>query len=357
MVKVKRLELVDCLEKAKRAMASKTSLPSLKYYLMEIQDNRLHVHSSNLDWGISLSIEAEGDDCSFLAPSLLLDVIKSLRDDVTLAPDLEAFHLTVKSEKGETVLNILSPEDFPKMPEVTGKSFTIDAQLLSDLVDLGSACAVKNPARPLWGAVCFTIQDRKLELVSTDQFSLSIAESEIEAEDLKFLVTADLLREVSKLMSGQVAITVGESMVSFACDTARSYIRLLDGQYYSYKQVIPAQFPTVVETDRKSLVSTVTRASLVASEEDRAVRLIVDGSFTVKAGSGDKGRMEEQVESQVSGDPVEVWLQHTYLSNALRKLDSPKVTVGISGGLSPMKVSGSNKGFFIIMPMSTPKGA
>jgi len=352
---VDRKLLVDTLEKAKKAMNLRTTLPSLKNYFIQIGNGQLNVHSSCLDWGMSLSMEGEGE-VSFLAPSLLLDVVKSLTEDtVRLEADQDSWLLTVKSSKGQTVLNILPSDDYPKIPEVEGKSFKIDSTLLNELVDLGSTCAVKNPARPLWGAVNVSIQDGWMELVATDQFSLSLARNEIQSEDLSFLVNADYLREVSRLMNGEVMVTVGESMVSFSCESAKAFIRLIHGQYYDYKQVMPQKFVCSVDCDRKTLLETVMRASIVASEEDRAVRLRADEAFTLTS-SSHKGRMEESIESTITGDPLEVWCQHTYLYKALKGLDCDTVTLGMSGEVSVMKISGADRGFFVVMPMSKPRG-
>lgn len=355
-MRVNRQEFLDCLEKARRAMPNRSTLPTLKQFLIKSGD-RLEVTTSDLDWGVTVSIPCEGESTSFLATPLLLDVIKSLTDDVVeLIPDTDSWSLTVKSSRGQTVLNMMAADDYPKIPEVTGKSFVIDSKLLADLVDLGGSCAVKNPARPLWGAIYLHVQNGVLEMVSTDQFSLSLATSPIESEDVEIILSADTLKEISRLMSGDVKITVSENMAAFECGSTRCYSRLIDGKYYAYQTVIPKTFVSTITCDRKELFQTVSRASIVASDEDRAVRLIVNNGFTVKAGSGDKGRMEEAIDSQVEGDPVEVWLQHVYLSKALKGLTADKVEIGISGSLAPMKVSGSDRGFFVIMPMSTPKG-
>jgi DNA polymerase-3 subunit beta len=352
-MRVNRKGFLDCLEKVKRAMPNRSTLPAIKNFLISVTD-KMRVTASDLDWGVTVSMPCEGQ-CSFLVAPLLLDIVKSLDDEmIELIP--ESNSLIVKSSKGETVLNILPPDDYPELPEIEGKSFTIPSGLFSELVELGGTCAIKNPARPLWGAIYVCVQDGILEMVSTDQFSLSLSSSHIEAEDTEFIISADPMKEIARLMSGDVKIAVSENRVSFECDSVKCYSRLIDGKYYAYKTVIPKDFVSTVVCDRKDLIHAVSRAAIVSSDDDRAIRLIVNNGFTVKAGTSEKGHMEEAIESTVEGDPVEVWLQHIYLSKALKGLSADKVEIEISGGLAPMKVSGSEKGFFVIMPMNAPKG-
>ena len=43
------------------------------------------------------------------------------------------------------------------------------------------------------------------------------------------------------------------------------------------------------------------------------------GTITVKAGSPDRGRMEENLPAVVEGDSIEIWVQHKYILQALAR--------------------------------------
>ena len=89
------------------------------------------------------------------------------------------------------------------------------------------------------------------------------------------------------------------------------------------------------------------------------------GSVTVKAGSPDKGRMEEIIPAAVEGENIEIWVQHRYMLQALGKIASGETLLGISGQVSPMKLEpvgqeskdGAVEATYVIMPMSSPRGA
>jgi DNA polymerase III sliding clamp (beta) subunit (PCNA family) len=76
--------------------------------------------------------------------------------------------------------------------------------------------------------------------------------------------------------------------------------------------------------------------------------------------------MEENLPAVVEGDSIEIWVQHKYILQALGKISSSETMLGMSGQVSAMKVepiseeeSKSEKvaAEFVIMPMSSPRGA
>ncbi len=86
----------------------------------------------------------------------------------------------------------------------------------------------------------------------------------------------------------------------------------------------------------------------------------------MKAGSPDKGRMEEVIPAAVVGDDAEIWVQHRYMLQALGKIGTSESFLGVSGQVSPMKLEpvsesepkeGTVEASYVIMPMSSPRGA
>ncbi len=150
------------------------------------------------------------------------------------------------------------------------------------------------------------------------------------------------------------------------------FSRLIDGQYYAYEQVVPRKFVSSARVSTEDLMRAASRAAIVASEEDRAMRMILQkdtGTLTVKAGSPDRGRMEEDLPAVIEGDSIEIWVQHKYILQALGKISTAQSFLGMSGQVSAMKVepfidadseedSGDKvEAAYVIMPMSSPRGA
>jgi len=192
------------------------------------------------------------------------------------------------------------------------------------------------------------------------------------AANAKAIMSANVLMDIARLSDSadgdEVEIRVGENHIYFGTKELSCFSRLIDGQYYAYEQVVPKSFTTSATISTGELHRASSRAAIVASEEDRSMRLTFNketGSVTVKAGSPDKGRMEEIIPAAVEGENIEIWVQHRYMLQALGKIASGETLLGISGQVSPMKLEpvgheskdGAVEATYVIMPMSSPRGA
>ncbi len=376
-VTVSRDKLAWLVQTASRPIPARTTLPSIKGCLIEATSDRLVFSGTNLDWGVRVSAEASVASSGSLVVSskILEDVVRTISaPEVTLSLDESAWALTVKAGSSEMVLNAIPSDDFPRWPEApAGEKVVLDGDLFREMVKVGATCAVTNPARPLWGACLLEFKDGKLVMVSTDQFALSRARAEIKANAARAIMSAYILQDIARLSDsedgGEVEIRIADNHIYFTAKAMSCFSRLIDGQYYAYEQVIPKAFSSSARVSTEELLRASSRAAIVASEEDRAMRIILSketGSITVKAGSPDKGRMEENIPAIVEGENIEIWVQHRYALQALGKIASEETFLGISGQVSPMKlepVPGKEpkepavEAAYVIMPMSSPRGA
>ncbi len=361
---------------ASRPIPARSTLPAIKGCLIEALSDRVIFSGTNLDWGVRVSAPAKVSSSGSLVVSakLLSDIVRTLSaPEVTLSLDESAWALIVKSGTSEMVLNAVPADDFPIWPEPSnGQEITLDAHTFRDLVKVGATCAVTNPARPLWGACLLDLIDNKVVLVSTDQFALSRAQTNIAASESRAIVPANVLQDISRLKdtedSEQIKLILSDSHLHFSSTNISCFTRLIEGQYYAYQQVIPKSCSSTAKVSTEAMISAASRASIVASEEDRAMRIILDNdsqAITVKAGSPEKGKMEESLPAQVEGENIEIWVQHRYVLQALSKIGAKQTKLGMTGQVSPMLVEpaqeeesseGDVQSTFVIMPMS-PKGA
>lgn len=360
---------------ASRPIPSRSTLPAIKGCLIEALSDRLVFSGTNLDWGVRVSAEAEVKSSGSLVVSskILEDVVRTIStSEVNLSLDESAWALVVRAGGSEMVLNAVPADDFPRWPEgKNGEKVTIKADLFREMVKIGATCAVANPARPLWGACFLEFKDGRLVIVSTDQFALSRAVANVDAKEARAIISANILSDVARLSDSEnddeIDLTISDNHIYFTTKSMSCFSRLIDGQYYPYEQVIRKVFSSSARVPTESLLRASSRAAIVASEEDRAMRLILNkeaGLLTVKAGSAEKGRMEESVPAIINGEDVEIWVQHKYILQALDKIGSADTFIGISGLVSPMKLEpvvdqdggAAVEATYVVMPMSSPKG-
>ena len=369
-------KLAWLLQTASRPIPARSTLPSLKGCLIEALSDRVIFSGTNLDWGVKVSSEADVLSSGSLVVSskILEDIVRTISlPEVTLSLDESAWALTVKAGNSEIVLNAVPAEDFPKWPEPPGKeSISLKDKIFKELVRVGSTCAVTNPARPLWGACLIDLLGDRIVLVSTDQFALSQAQIRANVPKARAIVPANVLQDISRLKDvddgDEISLELAGGYLYLSGKNFSSFSRLIEGQYYAYDQVIPKSCASSAKVTTSEIAGAASRAAIVASEEDRAMRIILDKTnqtVTVKAASPEKGKMEEVLPASVTGEDVEIWVQHKYVMQALSRISDEEVSLGMTGQVSPMVIEPVRKetpsqdsvlSTFVIMPMS-PKGA
>ncbi len=360
---------------ASRPIPARSTLPAIQGCLIEALSDRVIFSGTNLDWGVRVSSPARVSSSGSLVVSakLLSDIVRTLPPgDVILSLDESAWALIVKSGNSEMVLNAVPADDFPKWPEpADGHKIALKSHTFRELVKTGATCAVSNPARPLWGACLIDLLGNELVLVSTDQFALSRAKAGIEASQSRAIVPANVLQDIARLKDTEeeeeVSLELCDTHLYFSSKNISCFTRLIEGQYYAYQQVIPKTCSSKAKVSTEAMASAASRASIVASEEDRAMRIILDNkgqTLMIRAGSAEKGKMEEALPAQVEGEDIEIWVQHRYVLQALSKIEAGETQFGMTGQVSPMLIEpvqedsseGAVQSTFVIMPMS-PKGA
>jgi DNA polymerase-3 subunit beta len=106
--------------------------------------------------------------------------------------------------------------------------------------------------------------------------------------------------------------------------------------------------------ERDSLLQTVRRVSLLASERARGIKFSVqEDSLEVSANNPDLGEASEDVKVKYGGDEIEIGFNSRYLLDVLNVLpDNEKVEISLKDQLSPGVVRGVDKGYcYVVMPM------
>jgi DNA polymerase-3 subunit beta len=371
-------DLAWLVHTASRPIPARSTLPAIQGCLIEALSDRVIFSGTNLDWGVKASLPARVSASGSLVVSakILSDIVRTLPPgDVTLSLDESAWALIVKSGNLEMVLNAVPADDFPKWPEPAGgHEISLTARTFRELIKIGATCAVSNPARPLWGACLIDMLGDQLIMVSTDQFALSKSAAGMHTAEARAIVPANVLQDLARLNlkdtdeeEEQVGLELCDGYLYFTSNNVSCFTRLIEGQYYAYEQVIPKTFSCTATVSTEAMAGAASRASIVASEEDRAMRLILDSksqTLTIRAGSAEKGKMEEALPARVEGEDIEIWVQHRYVLQALSKIDTEETRFGMTGQVSQMIIEpvqddpleGAVKSTFVIMPMS-PKGA
>ena len=200
-----------------------------------------------------------------------------------------------------------------------------------------------------------------MRFVSTDGHRLSLAGrpySGTWTADRSVLLPKKGLSELRKLVDvgdGPWRVVLSDTQAVFQRGTTAFSMRLLEGDFPDYKQVIPGGWQRRILLQRDHVMQALRRVSILASEKSHPVRFhIKDGTVIVTAKQPEAGEAREELEAQVEGQDLEIGFNARYFLDSLSVMDTDSIGIEIGDSLSPCLVrpgDGDADELFVVMPM------
>ena len=123
--------------------------------------------------------------------------------------------------------------------------------------------------------------------------------------------------------SNQLQMTGGDVAIT---------VRLVDGQYPNYQQVIPGEVRSHVTANTAALIGSLRRAELVAGDRASMVKLsIANQTLIVTANSDISGNAYEELEVEQTGEDLAIAFNARYLVEILNHVKSERVVMEFLG--------------------------
>ena len=355
--------LQSAVSTTSRAVAAKSSIPALEGILIE-GDTNLTLSGYNMQTGIRTAFEAEIHEEGRIVINARLfgEIIRKMPDDIIVfhADEKYMVHLTC----GDASFDILglSADDYPEMPEVDDEySMSIAQNTLKSMINQTSFAVSTNESRPVHTGSLFEINDQGLTVVSVDGFRLALRREPLEKIDggaFRFVAPGAALKEVENICSDSdelISIIQGKRHLMFETGSTQLICRRLEGEFLDYKNAIPRNNPICVQVEKRSMMESLDRVSVVISEKLKSpVRCVFDSDkvyFSAKTGNG-----EAKDICPVSGDGqgLEIGFNNRYLLDALRYAPADTVNIELNTGISPciiVPTTGEDNFLYMVLPV------
>jgi DNA polymerase-3 subunit beta len=360
-IQIERDTFLEALTSATRAVATRAgALPVLSGVHIVARGNDVTITGSDLDLTIKVNVMAhtQGDGAVVLGARLVSDIVRSLEEG-TVTLEVKDQSATLTSGRSSFTLRTLNADEYPRLHDVQGEGVRVEASQFNEGLKQVIVAASKDEARPILCGVLLSATDKGLRFVATDSYRLSMRDVEglsILKSGSSVLVPAKGLAEVQRLLgSGEVEVILGEREVSFSVDNAIITMRLIDGEYPNYEQLIPKGYPNRVTISREALAEAVKRVRLVAQDRNsQPVRLLVktDG-VELRQVAQEIGEATEHVDAKCEGAELEVAFNSEYLLDGLAASGSEEVMIETIDPLKPATLRGTDQESFtyLLMPV------
>ena len=355
--------LMNAVATASRTVSPKSSIPALEGLLVEATD-KLRLTGYNLETGIRTVVPADVTEPGSLVLSARLfgEIVRKLPDDIVY---FSSDNYMVKVRCGMSEFNILAtdPEEFPELPTVDDvNTLTLPQETLRAMISQTLFAVSDNESRPVHTGSLFEVEDNQLTVVSVDGYRLSLRREQLSAKKggqaFSFVVPGSALSEVEKICSGGDApVTVIQGARHIQVDTGDTILvsRRLEGEFLAYRNAIPANNAVKVEGDKRALLASIDRVSLIISDKLKSPLRCVfeDGSLsiTTKTGIGDAF---DCCPIDGNGGGLEIGFNNKYLMDALKAAPADRVRLEMSSGVAPciiLPAQGEQNFVYMVLPV------
>jgi DNA polymerase III subunit beta len=366
-------ELARALARSQGIVEKKSTMPILSHVLLEAaKGDQLHVSATDLDISVSSehSCEVLKEGKVAVPAKQLYEIVKSLPEKEAVLKRASNNYLELKSGAAEFRIVGLPAEDFPALPRFEKVQLVpIDPKPMLEMIDLTGFAVSSDETRYNLNGVFFEPTAGLLRTVATDGHRLSLAERQLEGDfhvKKGVILPRKGLAEMKKLL---LEAAEGETKLGFVENSAvvqrprvNLVMRLIEGVFPDYRQVIPKAGEKRFTVGRDRLLDTLRRVSLLSSDKAHAVKLDLQaGLLRVLSQNPDLGEAKEDVPVEYQGEPLKIGFNARYLMDVLGALAALEpvavqdVAVELADDLSPgvLKPAGESATKFtaVVMPM------
>ena len=362
---IHRDPLFEALQKTQSVVEKKNTVQILANILCTVKGSELSLSATDIEVGIKLTLPVEGtkDGRITLSAKHFLDIVKELPSEKLEITEKENHWIEITCGKSRFTIVSLPAEEYPSLPSFEEKEY-FDAKVnaLKLMIDRTSFAVSTDTTRYTLNGVFFeSLGDSLIRMTAIDGHRLSFIDQEVflKMPELKrgIIIPKKGLMELRKLLDESVSsigIAFERGYVFAQTEGAYLFIRLIEGEYPEYRQLIQKTNDKPVKVSRESFNSALKRVSLLANEKSRAIKLAVqDKTLTISSSNPDMGEAREEVDVDYSGEPLEIGFNSRYLLDYLSVVDSDSLELHFKDRLSPGIVRGSTQQnhTYVIMPM------
>jgi len=358
--RIARDAFLDSLQQVQHVVSTRTTLPILSNVLIEASGNSLRLTTTDLDVGVSGTVQAEvsKEGSTTLPVKRLVSIVRELPNaEVEIAVDgKDVASITC----GPSFFKIigLAHGEFPPLPDFKGsKEYKIPQVLLRESLKKTSYAISNDETRYVLNGIFTAFKEGKLTLVATDGRRLAMVENDLEfpaSHETDFIIPTKAVQELQRLLGdeGEAVARLSDNQIAFEVGASLIVSKLIEGNYPNYRQVIPSEARESLAIGREALLETARRVSLLSSEKSNSVKLVVgDGSIDVTANSPDIGEAKETMSVSYSGKEIAIAFNPEFLMAPLRNLEDEEIQLDLIDEMSPGVLRGSGSFLYVLMPM------
>ncbi|MDQ6932529.1 MAG: DNA polymerase III subunit beta [Candidatus Eremiobacteraeota bacterium] len=361
-------DIAGAVGAASKVVNAHTTVPILSNVLITADGSKIAVRATDLELTLEHAFPAEVTESgSVTVPAKLFSGYLGNLPPGVLELSGTPTRASVKFERSNYDFHALPADEYPPLPPAQkGTSLTVAARRFREAVNATIFAASGEEAR---GAVLMgtllEIEGDSLTMVATDGYRLAKSQTSLDAGitgSEKYIIPSRALAEAARNLGSAehvelTALGAQNNQLSLTAENTSIVVRLVDGQYPNYGQVIPQKFDRTITVNTPRFISGLRRAELVAGDRASMVKLAIgDQTLIITANSDVAGNAYEELEVEQTGDDLTIAFNARYLVEILNHIASPQTVIEFLGPLSPAAIrplepSEGAQQLYVLMPL------
>ena len=357
-------ELFNCLEVVEKALPVRTTMPLTGNILCVISEDKITFSATNHEIFIKATMNHSGSENGrILLPPKFVEVIRYFpTKDVEINIDWDKHRIDMQGGSANFHLYGADPDEYPLFFEeriTDSENYSMEKSLFKNTLRSVVFAASMEETRPAFNGVLFSFSDKTFTLTASDTYRLvvkDIVNQNWSFPDKSILVPAKALKELMRIIgdsNNEIYFFYTGNVLSFRFDNTLFSTRLLEEKYPDVRGVIPADYKTRIELDRKDLEDTVSRAALLAEGKNQAVNFsVISNNLEVRVNSQD-GSMEEILSAVKEGEDLSLYINTRFILDILKVLSEEKIIIDFHGEGGPLifRVPDNSGFLYLVLPI------
>ena len=366
---IDRADLFSLTNSAQNIVEKRNAMHILVNVLLEAEGQTLKVFATDLEVSLTGQAKAkvtEGGRAAVSAKSLF-EIVKELPEGPIQLEKKENNWLKLTQHK--SVFNIvgMSPEEYPVFPTFSTQDFMkIESEVMREMIEKTIYSVSSDLTRYHLNGVFFEKQKVAdgiaYRMVATDGHRLSLVDRKTDSTGFSttnqgVIIPRKGLYEIRKLLEvgdGVVEIAIEGAQLIVKFQDSILMVRLIEGRYPNYQQLIPQNLKEQLTVQRESLLASLKRVSLLSNQKSKGVTLnITQGKMEITSNNPELGDAKEEIEIDYRGREMRIGFNAKYILDVLSSMNEDVVQIELNDQLSPGLVRPKNDRSYtcVVMPM------
>ena len=362
-LKSDRDQLLDALQIASRALSTRSTLPSLGGIMLTSESGTPTLRATDTELAVTVTVagELEGEGSILLPGRLLTDLVKTLPPgQISLSERSSENDVELTAGTANCHLRVLAADDFPNLPGFEGDIVKMPAAAFAETVENVARAASRDEVRPILTGILVSVDGDHLTMVATDSYRLAVKHTKLESPvgtAFEANVPARALRELARLVVAagveEIELVLTGSQIVFRAGNVTLSSRLIDGQFPSYRQLVPEAFDHDVRLPKSELLDVLRRIRHFAQRTAPLRMAFAEGEVTIAATTPEVGDASEAMPCSYDGEAMEIAFNPQYLVEGVESIEGEEVVLRLTSPLRPglLQPAGDESYSYLVMPI------